>query len=211
MPTREEIKREYGEEQAKLLNELAALSMGPLDVDIEMSGGAKERLGPKTYNAVLQAEGEAFLHSERHRLKTKYEELDVEMRAALQVRMEEVQRELTPKNATFKDFAAAAEASPEGLIFAMDMALDADDEDAALLAFQAGRQRDLEEVVSHAITVREDWAEFYSELAEIEKDEGLELDPGDRFEMLAEKVPSKGELRILGGPQPDINIYGQMR
>jgi hypothetical protein len=63
----------------------------------------------------------------------------------------------------------------------------------------------------HAITIREDWAELYSELIEIEKDQGLELDPGDRFEMLASPAPTKEDLRILGAPLDNRNIYGMMR
>ncbi|MCA1702014.1 MAG: hypothetical protein LC781_03740 [Actinobacteria bacterium] len=89
----------------------------------------------------------------------------------------------------------------------MDMALDAGDEDAALVAFAAGRQRDLEEVTSHAITINETWSELYNELSEAANDLGL--DPGDKFDTLAPKLPSKEA--IFNQMQSDINVYGQMR
>jgi hypothetical protein len=89
----------------------------------------------------------------------------------------------------------------------MDRPLDAGDEDAALLAFQAGRQRDLDDVTSHAITVREDWGDLYGELSEAANDLGL--DPGDKFETLAPKIPSKEA--IFNQLQSDINVYGRMR
>jgi hypothetical protein len=208
MPTIVEIKIHYGEMQAKLLNELFDLPSKAAGVDVSMSSATKESLGNTDFNRVRAAEGAAFAQAERDRLKAKYMELDLELRAALEVRIEEIERELSPKNVGFKDFAAAAEASPETLIAAMDMALDGGDADAALLAFQAGRQRDLEEVVAHAITVNEAWGGLYAELSEAANDLGL--DPGDKFETLAPAAPTKQDL-LLVRPQSDINVYGQMR
>ncbi len=207
MPTVNEIKREYGEMQTKLINESFELGASAQHMESEMSPELVDSLGPRDFERVRAAEAANWADAERDRLRTKYEELDIELRAAIEVRVEEIEKELSPKEVGFKDFAAAAEASPETLIAAMDMALDGGDEDAALLAFQAGRQRDLEEVVAHAITVREDWGDLYAELAEAANDP--ELDPGDRFEMFAQKAPTKET--ILGGPPSDRNTYGMMR
>jgi len=211
MPNREQIVREYKTLQDRLINESFELAAASQHLEGEMSTEVEKRLDPRDSERVRFAEGEAWAAGQRERLKTRHEELDVELRAALQVRMEEVEETLTPQSVSFQDRLAAASATPEALNATMDLSLSSGDEDAALLAFQAGRQRDLEEVTSHAITIREDWAEFYSELIEIEKDQGLELDPGDRFEMLASPAPTKEDLRILGAPQSDINIYGRMR
>jgi hypothetical protein len=207
MPTINEIKVHYGEEQAKLLNELFGLPAKARSVDVSMSNEVKESLGPKDFNRVRAAEAAIFAESERERLKTKYLELDLELRAGIEVRLEEIEQELSPKNASFRDFAAAAEASPETLITAMDMALDGGDEDAALLAFAAGRRRELGEVTSHGITVNEEWGELYAELSEAANDLGL--DPGDRWETLAPPAPTKYDL--LHAPQSDINFYGSLR
>lgn len=209
MPTTvHEIKVHYGEEQARLLNELAVLSMGPLDVDIELSGGVKERLGPEAFSNLQAAEAEAFLQTDRERAREKYLELDMELRAAIEVRVEQVVEELRPKNAGFKDFVAAAQASPEALITAMDMALAAGDEDAALVAFQAARERDLEEVTSHAITINERWGELYVELQDAAADG--DLDPGGKFDTLAPKQPTR-EAILSNFRQSDSNITGMMR
>jgi hypothetical protein len=207
MPTINEIKVHYGEEQAKLLNALFDLPAKAQQLDVSMSNEVKESLGPKEFNAVRAAEGAVFAEAERERLKARYLELDLELRAAIEVRIEEIEQELSPKNASFRDFAAAAEASPETLITAMDMALDGGDEDAALLAFAAGRRRDLDEVVSHAITANEEWGELYAELSEAANDLGL--DPGDRWEVLAPPPPSKYD--ILHAPESEINFFGGLR
>jgi hypothetical protein len=207
VPTINEIKREYGDEQAKLLTELFDLPGRARQLDISLSATTQEKMVRKELTAVKAAEAAIFLEGERARMKTRYIELDLELRAALEVRLEVIEEELSPKNVGFRDFAAAAEASPETLIAAMDMALDGGDEDAALLAFQAGRRRDLDEVVAHAITVNEAWGELYAELSEAANDLGL--DPGDRFETLAPPAPSKYD--ILHAPQSDINFYGSLR
>jgi hypothetical protein len=207
MPRVVDIKIHYGSEQAKLLTELFDLPARAQQLDVSMSNEVKESLGPKEFNAVKAAEGAVFAEAERERLKARYLELELELRAAIEVRLEEIELKLSPKNASFRDFAAAAEASPETLITAMDMALDGGDEDAALLAFQAGRRRELEEVTSHGVTVNEAWGELYAELSEAANDLGL--DPGDRWETLAPPAPTKYD--ILHAPQSDINFYGSLR
>ncbi len=207
MPRVVDIKIHYGSEQAKLLNQLFDLPAKARSVDVSMSNEVKESLGRKELNAVKAAEASVWAEAERARLKTEYLRLDLELRAAVEIRIEEIEQELSPKNASFRDYAAAAAASGETLITAMDMALDGGDEDAALLAFQAGRRRDLDEVVAHAITVNEEWADLYTELSEAANDLGL--DPGDRWETLAPPAPSKFD--ILNTPQSNIDFYGSLR
>ncbi len=207
MVTVNEIKTSYGEQQARLLTELFDLPAKAQQVDVSVSAEVRASLGRKELNAVKAAEGAIFAEGERERLKTEYLRLDLELRAALEIRLEEIERELSPKNVGFRDFAAAAEASPETLIAAMDMALAGGGEDAALLAFAAGRRRDLDEVTSHGVTVNEGWGELYAELSEAASDLGL--DPGDRFEQLAPPAPSKFD--ILHTPQSDVNFYASLR
>jgi len=209
MANREEIKREYGALKDRILNEVFELAASAQHHQGQMSPELEQRLGPNEANRLRAAEAEMWAEAERERLKTRHEELDIEMRAALQVLMDEIEEALTPQNVSFQDRLAAASATPEGLIAAMDMALASGDEDAALVAFQAGRQRDLEEVISHAITVNETWSELYADLTENENDVGLELDAGDKFETLAPKAPSRFD--ILAAPKSDLDVYGAMR
>jgi len=174
-----------------------------------MSPELEQRLGPNEANRLRAAEAEMWAEAERERLKTRHEELDIEMRAAIQVLMDEIEEKLRPKDVSFEDLSAASSASPESLRTTMDLALAGGHEDAALLAFQVARERDLEEVISHAITVNERWAELYSDLTENENDVGLELDAGDKFETLAPKAPSRFD--ILAASKADIDVYGAMR
>src|SRR5215207_3395047 len=174
-----EIKQHYGDEQARLLTELFNIPAKAAEVDISMDATVRDRLGPAEIRGIKAAEGAVYAESERDRLKSKYIELDLEVREAIAERVRQVELALSPRNASFADFAAAASATPEQLVAAMDMSLKAGDEDSALVAFQAGREREFEEVVSHAITINEEWEALYNELALAENDE--EIDSGDRF------------------------------
>ncbi len=207
MPTIQEIKLSYSEDQTRLINESFELGASAQHHTGAMSSELEGKLGPQEADRVRAAEASAWADRDRERLRTRYEELDLEKRAAIELRVEQIERELSPGEVNFGDRLAASAASPEALIGAMDSALTSGDEDAALLAFQIARQRDLEKVVAHAVTVREDWADLYGELAEAAEDP--ELDPGDRFEMFAKPAPTKEA--ILAAPLDDRNIYGMMR
>jgi len=209
MANREEIKREYGAMKDRILNEVFELAASAQHHQGQMSPELEQRLGSNEAVRLRTAEAEMWAEAERERLKARHEEVDVEMRAALQVLMDEIEEELRPKEASFEDLSAASSASPESLITTMDMALAGGHEDAALLAFWVARERDLEEVIAHAITVNEKWGELYSDLTENENDVGLELDAGDKFETLAPKAPSRFD--ILAAPKKDIDVYGAMR
>jgi len=207
MPTIQEIKLSYAEDQTRLINESFELGASAQHHTGAMSSELEGKLGPQEADRVRAAEASAWADRDRERLRTRYEELDIEKRAAIELRVEQIERELSPGEVNFGDRLAASAASPEALITAMDSALTSGDEDAALLAFQIARQRDLEEVVAHAVTADETWGDLYGELAEAAEDP--ELSPGDRFEMFAKPAPTKEA--ILASPLDDRNIYGMMR
>ena len=95
-------------------------------------------------------------------------------------------------------------------IGALDMALAAGDEDAVLLAFKAGRQRGLDAVIGHALTQGPDeWETLYVDAQAA--GEQPEVDPGDRFEILAQRFPAPTKQDILAQGQPGINVSGMLR
>ncbi len=61
MPTINSIRVHYGEEQAKLLNQLFDLPGRARQVDVSMSNEVKESLGRKELNAVKAAEAAIFV------------------------------------------------------------------------------------------------------------------------------------------------------
>jgi len=209
MHTVDDVRRSFGEEQARILNEVFALSLGALEVDIEMSGGVKETLAPHDYNKLRAAEQEVWAAAERLRLKTLFEELDVSKRAAVEVLVEEAEKELSPKEASAQDILAAASADAEQLRNALSAALRLGEagEDSALLFFQTARQKDYDDVVAWATDLRPDWAEAYAVI--LEGSAQPDVDAGDRFEQLAAAAPSRFDL--LHAAQSDQNIMGMMR
>jgi hypothetical protein len=214
MPSKaQKLREHYGNEQARILNEIAGLGTlaAEMDPDIvhKVGGATLDALGEDVH--VVEAAARAAAASEeRDKLKSRYVEQELELRAALELAGEAADRELSPKEANAADLLAAASASPEALIAMMDLALSSGLEDAALLAFSVGRDRDLEEVTAHALTVGPDeWSELYTDLMEASSQP--ELDPADKFEAIASRYPAPTKQEILKQGQPDINKYGMMR
>ena len=207
MHTVDDVKREYGDQQARILTEVFALSLGALEVDIVLSGGVKETLAPADYNKLRAAEQEVWAAGERLRLKTLFEELDVTKRAAIEVLVEEAEKELSPKEASAQDILAAASAEQLRNALSAALGLGEAGEDSARLFFQTARQKDYDDVVAWATDLREDWAEAYAVI--LEGSSQPDVDPGDRFEQLAAAAPSKYDL--LHADQPTINSLGSLR
>jgi|GEM_PF-2576575 len=212
MPTIQEIKLSYGEDQFKLLNATFDIAVAAGAIDAELSDEVRDQLDAQSDKNVRAAQGVLWGSEERQRLKDEFVELELRLREAINIRLEQIEAELTPKNASFADFAAAA-AAPEGALqAAMDAALQAGDEDGALVAFQAARNRDLEMVVSHAATVNERWGDLLGEISEADTD-SIDMEPGDKFELGAQKTPTQQDIKqgILSAPQTNANILGRMR
>jgi hypothetical protein len=207
MPTVNEIRRHYGDLQAAILTESFDLGTKAQQVDVDLPGPAKANLNPAEINNIRAAQAYAFTVEERERLKARYLEIDAELRAAVEARAAEVEDILSPEGVSFTDLSTAATAPEDALMNALEMALSTGNENAALLAFQAARERDLDAVISRAITLREDWADLYEELIEAQQEPEFPAD--DRFEQLAQDGPTKAD--ILAAPQSDINISGMMR
>ena len=212
MPTIQEIKLSYGEDQFKLLNATFDIAVAAGAIDAELSDEVRDQLDAQSDKNVRAAQGVLWGSEERQRLKDEFVELELRLREAINIRLEQIEAELTPKNASFADFAAAA-AAPEGALqAAMDAALQAGDEDGALVAFQAARNRDLEMVVSHAATVNERWGDLLGEISEADTD-SIDMEPGDKFELGAQKTPTQQDIKqgILSAPQTNANVLGRMR
>ena len=211
MPTIYEIKSSYAAEQTKLLTYTFDIAAAAGAIDAELSDEVRANLDRNADAHVRAAQGVVWGAEERQRIKDKYTELELELREAVEARLEEIEEELRPKNATFADFAAAAAATEDALRAALDMALTAGDEDAALVALSAARQRDLEQVVAHAVTINERWADLFGELAEAQ--DNLDLEPEDKFELFAQKTPTQQDIKngILSAPQTNANVLGRMQ
>jgi len=212
MATIHEIKVSYGEEQFRLLNATFDIAVAAGAIDAELSDAVRDRLDAQSDKNVRAAQGFIWGREERQRLKDEFVEIDLRLREAIDIRLEEIEAELAPKNASFADYAAAAAAPAAALQAAMDAALQAGDEDAGLVAFQAARNRDLEMVVAHAATVRERWGGLLAELAEADTD-NIDMEPGDKFELGAQKTPTQQDIKngILSAPQTNANVLGRMR
>jgi|SRR5215208_86625 len=208
----QEIIAHYRDEQVKLINAsfdtvFVGAEEGWKQMQAGLSAAVKDKADTRTQQRIYLAEAEAASRGYRDKLREEYTRLDAELAEAIEIRVSQVEKQLSPENASFQDYAAAAAAPSEALITALDMALECGDEDAALVAFKAARNRDLDDVIAHAIDVREDWAELYVEL-DAANNQNLDLDPGDRFEQFAKAEPDGAAL--LDAARTNTELYNRM-
>jgi hypothetical protein len=187
-----ELKERLGEDTTRLLNESFELAARSQEVNIEMRAETLQRLGDRRTDQIRGAERAAWVTDERLVLKASYEVLWADYYRQRDERVEELERLLAPKAASTQLLLDAVRATPEELSNMVDMALDTGDEDGVLLALKAARQRDLEDLVAHIVTRREDLEELYGELMLVDGDP--EIDVADRFELLAAAVPTESSL-----------------
>jgi len=191
--TVQSIKEHFEGEKAKLLTQTFDLRAKAGTVGVTVDGGVRDRLSPRELAGIQAAEAAIAVEEMRNGLKAEYAELDLQLRAALEERGKAIEEELKPKNASFSDLVAAADASTEALKTAFDVA----DEDGQKVALAVALERADAELLSYISDRREDWADLLVELAIIE-DESQFPDPADAFEALAKPAPSKQD--ILGAP-----------
>ncbi len=187
-----ELKERLGEDTTRLLNESFELAARSQEVNIEMRVETLQRLGDRQTDRIRGAERAAWVTDERLVLKAGYEVLWADYYRERDERVEEIERLLAPKSASTQLVLDAVRATAEELLNLADISLRGGDEDGVLLALKAARQRDLEDVVAHIVTLREDLGDLYGELMLVAGDR--EVDAADRFELLAAAVPTEGSL-----------------
>jgi hypothetical protein len=198
MPTVLEIRQDYGNRVARLMTSLFDLATSVPAFEDAVSPSVRERMPENEYNLIRASAQADWAQKERERIRFRVIELEEEMLAAVEARADAVEEMLMPKQASAEALLEAAKATPQELITMMDASLAAGFEDAALLALQVARQRNLEEVVSHALTINETWEQLYSELVEAQN--LPEIEPSARFDLVAPPAPSKSDLLRAGAP-----------
>ena len=211
-----ELKREAGERQAALLNEISTLAQRGRQTDL-MSKTAKDRLGPalknETAEALHLAEGEAFVESERQRLKSEYLKIDAELREQIQQARIAATQELAPSQASPDAVLPASTMTEEQAVAAMDAAAalgEAGNDTIRLLLTTSMQKDDYELAVQHALRLLPELEDAYQDVVEADETPDFD-DAAQRFEVLSQPDIDR-QRKILSGPErmSDIDAYGQM-
>ncbi len=206
-----ELKQHYGEEQARIINEIATLAAQAGQVEMPMNAGTREALGQEDYSRVLAAEQAAWAQLRREELKEQYIGLDLERTAAIEEARLEAERELSPRDVSAEAVLLATSKSEQELIDSMDAArtLGEVGEETIKLCFAMARQKENYELaIQHALGIMPELGDAYEDIVLASSEP--ELGPEDTFEMFADPAPTKQDL-LISGPQQDINTYPRMR
>jgi len=209
--TIDEIKRHYGEQMDRLLNEIAELSSGIKSEEAVIDGRVKAQVGDQVVRDLDAAHRELVARDEIEQRKIRYTELGLEMTAAIQAAGEEANQILTPQQATPEAIIAAATLNEEQIIAAADAAVNMGEagEDACLVLLRSAIERDTELAQHHVAAFREDWATALNVLAESSQYPD-DID-AEEFASRFDNIVPDSAVQLLGGGESELNRLGQVR
>ena len=205
-----ELKQHYGEEQARIINQVAELGYRANQIENNLASGAQKKLGDANTQLFRAAEQAAWAEERREEFKTEYIRLDAERTAAIEEARLAAEAELAPRDVSPEAVLLAVEKSEQALIDAMDAAAtlgEAGTETIKLCLAMARQKEDYDMAIAHALQLVPELEDAYEDV--LLASQAPDLGPEDSFEMFADQAPSKESLLVT--PQPDINVYDQMR
>src|SRR5215211_2039244 len=138
--TVQEIKASYEREKTQcVLDSFEIVGKAAREATSSVSEGAKSRMSQQNLEATYMAEAYNLANGIRDELKTPYELLDAEMRAAINARAAIIEAELlAPKEFNPSDLIAACQMNEGAMLSAVEISDDLDEagEDTLLLLFK---------------------------------------------------------------------------
>src|SRR5215212_9707333 len=116
-----ELREIRNREQLAALERCFDLATRAQEVDVTMSPVAKEALGTGRYNVAVAAERESGATEEREHAWAQYEAAQLDYQAQSDKRHEELNQALTPKDVTTGIRLEAVKASPEELMYMVNL------------------------------------------------------------------------------------------
>src|SRR5215208_2315133 len=117
-----ELKQEYGDQQARILNEVATLGYRAKQIETNLDTGTQKQLGNADTMRLRAAEQAAWAEERREELKAEYVRLDAERTAAVEEARIAAEAELAPESVSAESVLLASKMSEQELIDAMDAA-----------------------------------------------------------------------------------------
>lgn len=209
-----ELKRQYGEEMTALLNESFTLRASAQHHEGQMTPELEEKLGANEANRLRASEASLWADAEMDKLRTKYDELELELRAAIDEALQAAERELAPQDVTTESVLMTTRMSEQELIDAMDSAAGLGDvgvETIKLCLAMARRKEEYELAIAHALELLPDLKDAYDDVLLAAEEPDVNDEPSEGFDQFAAASPTPADILGMSGPQHEQNLYGRMR
>ncbi len=208
------LKQDYGSELTRLLNLSFETRASAQHYEGSMSRELEERLGPQESDRVRAAEAANWADDQMDKIRTKYIELELELRVAIDEALQAAERELAPQDVTTEAVLLATKMNEEELIDSMDAAAGLGDvgvETVKLCLAMARRKENFDMAIVHALELLPDLKDSYDDVLLAAEELDPNDEPGEKWEMFAADSPSPADILGMSGPQHDMNTYSRMR
>jgi hypothetical protein len=198
MPSIWDLQEERNKRQREVLEacfEFGTDSATQIVQNVTHASRMARELTEDAFKAWISGQMHDWAHEHRRELKQMYVDVEAEYQAAVERRVEEIERILWPSvtDADPATILAMSEASEDTLKAMLETAKSTGNTETFELILKVAHDRDLDGVVDVAIRDNEELESLYAELVEA-GNVPLYENPEERFEMLAQEVPSKERL-----------------
>jgi hypothetical protein len=208
-----QLKEEYGEELTKLLNQSFETRASAQHYEGAMSKELEERMGPQEADRVRAAEAAEWADSLMDRTRSKYVELELELRVAIDEALQAAERELAPTDVTTESVLLATKMKEEELIDSMDAAsgLGPVGVETIKLCLSMARRKDgYDLAIAHGLELLPDLQDAYEDVVLAAEELDPNDEPGEKWDTFAAASPSPADILWTGGQHP-MNLTARMR
>jgi hypothetical protein len=208
-----ELKRQYGESLTRLLNESFEIRASAQEYEGQFSKAVAERLGPQEMDRIRAAQAAEWADGEMDRVRSKYLELELELRTAIDEALLAAEQELAPTDVTTESVLLATKMSEQDLIDSMDAASGLGEvgvQTIKLLLSAARRKENFDLAIAHALELLPDLRDAYDDTILAAEEPDVNDEPGEKWEMFAAASPSPADLLWTGRQHP-MNLTARMQ
>jgi hypothetical protein len=207
------LKEDYGNQLTKLLNSSFEIRASAQHHEGAMSKELEERMGPQEADRVRAAEAAEWANSQMNLTRSKYVELELELRVAIDEALQAAERELAPTDVTTEAVLLTTKMSEQDLIDSMDAAAGLGDvgvETIKLCLSMARRKDGYDLAIAHGLELLPDLQDAYEDVVLAAEELDPNDEPGEKWEQFAAASPSPADLLWTGGQHP-MNLTARMR
>ncbi len=208
-----ELKQQYGEELTRLLNESFEIRASAQHYEGQFSSAVAERLAPQELDRIRAAQSAEWADAQMDRVRTKYVELELELRVAIDEALLAAEQELAPTDVSTESVLLATRMSESEIMESMGAASGLGDvgvETIKLLLSAARRKENFDLAIAHALELLPDLRDAYDDTLLAAEEPDPNDEPGEKWEMFAADSPSAEDILWTGGIHP-MNLTAKMR
>lgn len=208
-----ELKQNYGEELTKLLNESFEIRASAQHHEGQWSPELQEKLGPNEANRLRASEASVWADGQMSLVRSKYVQLELELRTAIDEALLLAERQLAPTGVTTEAVLLTTRMSEQDLIAAMDSAAGLGDvgvETIKLCLAMARKKDGYDLAIDHALALLPELRDAYDDAILAAQEPEPNDEPGEKFDIYAADSPSPEDILWTGGIHP-MNLTAKMR